>query len=317
MCPLLFLIFLHPHLSSAFPFQTILFFVPVEKGPYFSPTQVPSPSLCPSSSSQAPLSVMQLPHSQPYHSPSFSSHPCSLLPHPSHPAPETVFRTVSPHSCHQPLLRSPYFSGVPSILHLCPTTLVLYLSLILVSNTPFLAPSSSSLLLIFFSPHLPYFLSPSPSSYLHLPNPGSPFLLGSPIFPSLLTPISPSQNSISGGPISSFPHPNSPIPILIWPRVPNLPILVSVFCSILLVLISLNSGPYLTTPSHPLRPQYSVWIPVVFPGRKEIRRLGGAAGTLTGEMGMVERVHEVEGSEWDLDREAWRCWELILDSAGL
>lgn len=37
-----------------------------------------------------------------------------------------------------------------------------------------------------------------------------------------------------------------------------------------------------------------------------MRRLGGAAWILTGEMGMAERLHEVEGSDWDLHQEAWR-----------
>lgn len=130
-------------------------------------------------------SVSQLPHSQPHPSPSLfpSLFPFYPMPGPTAPT-DSVSDSISS-SLSPTLLRSPYSSGVPSILHLCPISLVLDLPLILVSNTPFLVPSSSSLLPVFLGPQSPTIPVPiTSSSYLHLPNPGSPI---SPRVPSLPT----------------------------------------------------------------------------------------------------------------------------------
>lgn len=97
----------------------------------------------------------------------------------------------------------------------------------------------------------------------------------------------------------------SPVPIHIWSREPDLPIPTSVSGSIFLALTSPNPGLYLTNPPH-LHPQTPIfyWVPVVFPARKEIRRLGGATWTLNSRIVMAERLHEAEGSDGALDQGA-------------
>lgn len=174
-------------------------------------------------------SVSQLPHSQPHPSPSLFPSLFPFYPMPGHTAPtDSVSDSISSSLSPTPL-RSPYSSGVPSILHLCPISLVLDLPLILVSNTPFLVPSSSSLLPVFLGPHLPQFLSPSPLVLISISPTLGPHFSQRPqsshFCSYLSTPVllSPSQNSISVGPITPFPDPIPPIPILIWPRVPISP----------------------------------------------------------------------------------------------
>lgn len=235
-------------------------------------------------------------------SPSLSSHPrLPSTPSQSPLSHRQCSDTVSP-SLQLPL-RSPYFRGPPNILRRCPITLVLS-PWIPVSNTPS-CPRIFLICLIFLRPHLPYFclhylalisISPTLGSY----SPRAPNLpSGSHLYSVPISPISELHLSGAHLPISFLHFPG---PICLRPRAPNLPSPVPV-SDPSLDLISPNPGPYLTIlPTPTPRPQS--WLLGVFPGRKEIRRSGGAAWTVIGGLGMAERLHETGGSDGDLDQGA-------------
>lgn len=125
--------------------------------------------------------------------------PFLLTPFPSlspiHPVPvptapqtvsDTVSRSFSPTPSQVSIFpRDGKYGGVPSILHLCPVSLVLCL-LYPWSPVPRPSPVSPSVS-IFLHPHRPYFLSAPPGPYLPVPSPESPFLPGSSVSPSGLT----------------------------------------------------------------------------------------------------------------------------------
>lgn len=102
---------------SLCPLKRVLIFSHLGSFTFSLPFFLPGTSLCDPTPPQPapPLSLILFPSLSLFY------------PIPVPAAPQTVFLRVSPHPCLQPLLRSPYPSGVPNLLHCCPISLVLYL----------------------------------------------------------------------------------------------------------------------------------------------------------------------------------------------